>query len=55
MDLREIGWGSRDWIQLAQDREREYGDGPSGSGATELVIYSLPELYVKLVYLNLLV
>jgi hypothetical protein len=22
MDLREIGWGSVDWIQLAQDRER---------------------------------
>jgi hypothetical protein len=20
MDLREIGWGSVDWIQLAQDR-----------------------------------
>jgi hypothetical protein len=35
MDLRKIGWGSVDWIQLAQDRE--YGDEPSGSGATELV------------------
>jgi hypothetical protein len=22
MDLKEIGWGSVDWIQLAQDRER---------------------------------
>jgi transcription termination factor 2 len=22
MDLREIGWGSVDWIQLAQDMER---------------------------------
>jgi hypothetical protein len=22
MDLREIGWGSLDWIQLAQDRYR---------------------------------
>jgi hypothetical protein len=22
MDLREIGWGSADWIQLAQDRDR---------------------------------
>jgi hypothetical protein len=21
-DLREIGWGSVDWIQLAQDRDR---------------------------------
>jgi hypothetical protein len=21
MDLREIGWGSEDWIQLAQDRD----------------------------------
>jgi hypothetical protein len=40
MDLREIGWGSVDWIQLAQDRDRgscEYGDEPSGSGTTDLV------------------
>jgi hypothetical protein len=22
MDLRELGWGSVDWIQLAQDRDR---------------------------------
>jgi hypothetical protein len=22
MDLREIGWGSMDWIELAQDRDR---------------------------------
>jgi hypothetical protein len=22
MDLREIGWGSMDWIDLAQDRDR---------------------------------
>jgi hypothetical protein len=22
MDLRETGWGSEDWIQLAQDRDR---------------------------------
>jgi hypothetical protein len=22
MDLREIGWGSVDWIQLSQDRDR---------------------------------
>jgi hypothetical protein len=22
MDLREIGWGSTDWIDLAQDREQ---------------------------------
>jgi hypothetical protein len=22
MDLSEIGWGSVDWIQLAQDRDR---------------------------------
>jgi hypothetical protein len=22
MDLRETGWGSVEWIQLAQDRER---------------------------------
>jgi hypothetical protein len=22
MDLREIGWGDRDWIDLAQDRDQ---------------------------------
>jgi hypothetical protein len=22
MDLREIGWGTVEWIQLAQDRDR---------------------------------
>jgi hypothetical protein len=22
MDLRDIGWGSVDWIQMAQDRDR---------------------------------
>jgi hypothetical protein len=22
MDLREIGWGGRDWMNLAQDRDR---------------------------------
>jgi hypothetical protein len=22
MDLREVGWGGMDWINLAQDRER---------------------------------
>jgi hypothetical protein len=22
MDLREIGWGSVEWIELAQDRDR---------------------------------
>jgi hypothetical protein len=22
MDLREIGWGGKDWIHLAQDREQ---------------------------------
>jgi hypothetical protein len=42
MGLREIGWGSVDWIQLVQDRDRwralcEYGDEPSGSGSTESV------------------
>jgi hypothetical protein len=44
MDLREIGWGSVDWTQLAQDRDRWRAlvntvIEPSGSGATELVIY----------------
>jgi hypothetical protein len=41
MDLREIGRGGVYWIQLAQDRplagSYEYGDEPSGSGATKLV------------------
>jgi hypothetical protein len=39
MDLRKIGCGSVDWIQLAQDvaDSYEYDDEPSGSGATELV------------------
>jgi hypothetical protein len=52
MDLREIGWGSVDWIQLAQDRNPvaascEYGDEPLGSGATELVMsnHHLPFRY----------
>jgi hypothetical protein len=22
MDLREVGWGGKDWISLAQDRDR---------------------------------
>jgi hypothetical protein len=39
VDLREIGWGSIQWIHLAQDRDRwgnscECGDKPMGSGAT---------------------
>jgi hypothetical protein len=39
MDLRKIGWGSVDWIQLAPAAGScEYGDEPSGSGATELFI-----------------
>jgi hypothetical protein len=42
MDLREIGWGSVQWIQLVQVAGSwERGDEPSGSGATEL---GLPEL-----------
>jgi hypothetical protein len=28
MDLREIGWGGMDWIDLAQDRD--HGNEPSG-------------------------
>jgi hypothetical protein len=40
MDLGESGWGwgSVEWIQLAQDRDQcTYGDEPLGSGPTELV------------------
>jgi hypothetical protein len=25
MDLREVGWDGRDWIDLAQDRARWWG------------------------------
>jgi hypothetical protein len=44
MDLREIDWGSVEWIQFAQYRgpvsgSCEYGDEPAGSGATDLVSY----------------
>jgi hypothetical protein len=35
MDPMEIGWRSVEWIQIAGSCE--YGDDPSGSGATELV------------------
>jgi hypothetical protein len=39
MDLRNSGWESMEWIQLAQDRGRcEYDDEPSGSGAMDLVL-----------------
>jgi hypothetical protein len=35
MDLRDIGWGVMDWIDLAQDRDqwraREHGNEPLGS------------------------
>jgi hypothetical protein len=35
MDLREVGWDGRDWIDLSQDRDRwrarERGDEPPGS------------------------
>ncbi|KAJ4437413.1 hypothetical protein ANN_17557 [Periplaneta americana] len=32
MDLREVGYDDRDWINLAQDRDRcEGGNEPSGS------------------------
>jgi hypothetical protein len=31
MELREIGWGAVDWIDVAQDRDHgEHGDEPSG-------------------------
>jgi hypothetical protein len=35
MDLREIGWGGMDWIDLTQDRDPvegscEHGNEPSG-------------------------
>ena len=32
MDLQEVGGGCGDWMDLAQDRDRdEYGEEPSGS------------------------
>jgi hypothetical protein len=36
MDLREIGWGDVDWIDMAQDRDQwrvfcGHGNEPSGS------------------------
>jgi hypothetical protein len=31
MDLRDIGCGGLDWIDLVQDRDCEHGDGPWGS------------------------
>jgi hypothetical protein len=34
MDLQEVGRGRRDWMELAQDRDRwtcGYGEGLSGS------------------------
>jgi hypothetical protein len=35
MDVREIGWGSAEWIQFAGSCE--YGDETSGSGSTNLI------------------
>jgi hypothetical protein len=53
MDLKDIGWASVEWIQLAQDRDRwrglVNGDEPSGSGATELVcLNTFHEIQLKL-------
>jgi hypothetical protein len=31
IDLRETGWDGVDWIDLAQDRDQEDGNEPSGS------------------------
>jgi hypothetical protein len=43
INFREIGWGSVEWIQLAQDRGVagccKYGDESDGSGTTELDCY----------------
>jgi hypothetical protein len=39
MDLRKTGWGNVYWIHMAPAADScEYGDEPSGSGATELFI-----------------
>jgi hypothetical protein len=40
MDLREIGWGGMDWIDLDQDRDRWRGSREHGNellGFMELV------------------
>jgi hypothetical protein len=39
MDLREIGWGGMDWIDLAQDREqwRALGASQEGLSSMELI------------------
>jgi hypothetical protein len=37
MDLKEIGWGDVEWVQLTQGEVADWcecGDEPSGSGAT---------------------
>jgi hypothetical protein len=31
MDLKDIGWGSMDWIDLAQEGSCEHSNEPSGS------------------------
>jgi hypothetical protein len=44
IDLRETGWGSVEWIQLAQNRGRwrnimNMANEPAGSSATELQLF----------------
>jgi hypothetical protein len=52
MDVRNIGSGSVEWIQMAQDRVMagscKYDDEPVGSSFTELVRYFMLERAVVL-------
>jgi hypothetical protein len=51
MDLGEIGGGSVDWMQLAQDRDRwltcEYDDEPFGFWRVVVVVVGLLVVVVK--------
>jgi hypothetical protein len=37
MDVREIGWGGNDWIDLAQDRGQVVGSWEEGNETSDFV------------------